>query len=148
MLLCTLSKKKVKRIVIILIVCIFGEILFAYNGNQNVYGSTEKWALAQSNKYIKVKVQSATKKGLKLKVINTTKRKFFYGGAFVLKKRVKNKWKKVKFKGPIMFVKTKTLRGKSSRREKLKWKKFFGKNLSKGRYKIDYGLFYKNFRIK
>lgn len=93
-------------------------------------------------------MQSATKKGLKLKVTNTSKRKFCYGGAFVLKKRVKNKWKKVQFKEPIMFVKTKTLWGKSSRTEKLKWKKFFGKNLSKGRYKIDYGLFYKTFRIK
>lgn len=137
-----------KMVIILLVCCIFSEMLFVQDDNQNVYGSTYKEELAKKGKYVKVKVQSATKKGLKLKVTNTSKRKFCYGGAFVLKKRVKNKWKKVQFKEPIMFVKTKTLWGKSSRTEKLKWKKFFGKNLSKGRYKIDYGLFYKTFRIK
>ena len=137
-----------KVIITILIVCIFSNVLLTDYSVQNVYGSTKEKKFTTGKKNIKVKVKLATKKQLKLKVTNITKRKFFYGGAFVLKKRVKNKWKKVKFKGPIMFVKTKTLWGKSSRIEKLKWKKFFGKNLSKGRYKIDYGLFYKTFRIK
>lgn len=50
-----------KVLVILLVCCVFSELLFVYNGNQNVYGSTNKYDLAKSKKYIKVKVQSVTK---------------------------------------------------------------------------------------
>ena len=137
-----------KVLVILLVCCVFSELLFVYNGNQNVYGSTNKYDLAKSKKYIKVKVQSVTKKQLKLKITNKGERRFCYWGGFILKKRVKNKWKKVQFKEGVMFAKTRYTWGKSSTTVKFHWKKFFGKNLSKGRYKIKYARFYKTFRIK
>lgn len=135
-----------KVIIILLVCCIFSELLIMCNDNQNVYGSTEKYALARSKKYIKVKVQSVTKKQIKLKITNKGERRFCYWGGFVLKKRVKNKWKKVQFNG--CFSKTQETWGKSSTIAKFKWKKFLGQNLSKGRYKMKYARFYKTFRIK
>lgn len=136
-----------KKVVIILLVCcIFSELLFVCNDNQNVYASTEKYALARSKKYIKVKVQSVTEKQIKLKITNKGERIFYYWGGFVLKKRVKNKWKKVQFNG--YFPKTQETWGKSSTIVRFKWKKFFGRNLSRGKYKIKYARFYKTFRIK
>lgn len=138
-----------KLIIILLVCCVFSELLFVYNGNENIYGSTNKYASTRSKKNIKVKVQSATKKQLKLKITNKGERSFYYWGGFVLKKHVKNKWKEVQFKeGGVMFAKTRCTWGKSSTTVKFKWKKFFGKNLSKGRYKIKYARFNKTFRIK
>lgn len=73
---------------------------------------------------------------------------YYFYERFVLKKREKNKWVKIKFKEKVGFRMSVVAWKKSNTIVKVKWKKFFGKNLSKGRYKIDYGLFYKTFRIK
>ena len=138
-----------KKVVIILLVCcIFSELLFVYNDNQNVYGSKVEYVSTKSKKYITVKVQSVTKKQLKLKITNKGEKNFYYWGGFTLKKRIKGKWKIVQFKEGIMFAKTRHTWGKSSTTVKFNWKKFFGKSLSKGRYKIKYARFYKTFRIK
>lgn len=83
-----------KVLVILLVCCVFSELLFVYNGNQNVYGSTNKYDLAKSKKYIKVKVQSVTKKQLKLKITNKGERRFCYWGGFILKKTCKKQVEK------------------------------------------------------
>ena len=60
-------------------------MLFVQDGNQNVYGGAYKEELEKKGKYVKVKVQSATKKGLKLKVTNTSKKILLWGSIFIKK---------------------------------------------------------------
>ena len=75
------------------------------------------------------------------------KKDFYFSELFVLKKQGKNKWKKVKFSEKAVFCKTIVARSGKSITVKLKWKKFFGKNLSKGKYKIKF-VKTKSFKIK
>lgn len=138
-----------KKVVIILLVCcIFSEMLFVYNGIQSVNGKTVEYPMTESKKHVKVKVLSANEKQLSLKFINKGDKDFYFGERFVLRKRVKNKWEKVEFKEKVGFRITMIAWKKRNTFVKVKWKKFFGKNLSKGRYKIKYARFYKTFRIK
>lgn len=137
-----------KKIIILLVFCIFSEILFTYSGIQKVCGSTVEYPMTESKKYVKMKVLLVNKKQLKLKFINKGDKDYYFGEKFVLKKRVKNKWKKVKFKEKVGFRITMIAWKESNTVVKVKWKKFFGKNLSKGRYKIKYARFHKTFRIK
>ena len=65
-------------------------------------------------------------------------RDYYFSEKFVLKKRVKNKWKKVKFKENVGFRLTMIAWKNSNTTVKVKWKRFFGKDLPKGRYKIKY----------
>ena len=149
MLLCTLSKNKMKKVVIILLVCcLFSEILFSYTGNQSVYGKTVEYQMTESKKHVKMKVLSVNKKQVKLKIINKGDKDYYFYERFVLKKREKNKWKKIEFKENVGFRMSMVAWKKSNTIIRVKWKKFFGKNLSKGRYKIKYARFNKTFRIK
>lgn len=128
--------------------CLFSDILFTYNGIQEVYGSTAEYTMTESKKNVKMKVLSVNKKQIKLKIINKGDKDYYFYERFVLKKREKNKWVKIKFKEKVGFRMSVVAWKKSNTIVKVKWKKFFGKNLSKGRYKIKYARFYKTFRIK
>lgn len=83
-----------KVIITILIVCIFSNVLLTDYSVQNIYGSTKEKKFTTGKKNIKVKVKLATKKQLKLKVTNITKRKFFYGGSVCIKKTCKKQVEK------------------------------------------------------
>lgn len=137
-----------KTLIIMLMICIFSNLVFICDGKRNIYGSTDEYMVTENKKHIKVKVLSANRKQLKLNFINKGNKDFYFSEKFVLKKRVKNKWKKVKFKENVGFRITMIAWKNSNTTVKVKWKKFFGKNLSKGRYKIKYARFYKTFRIK
>lgn len=91
--------------------------------------------MTESKKHVRIKVLSANEKQLRLKFINKGDKDFYYGERFVLRKRVKNKWEKVEFKKKVGFRITMIAWKKRNTIVKVKWKKFFGKNLSKGRYK-------------
>ena len=127
-----------KVLAIILIICIFCNLSLISYGIQNIYGSTDEYIATLSKKHIKVKIVSVNKKQLKLNFMNKGNKDFLFGEKFVLKKRVKNKWKKVKFKENVGFRITMTAWKNSNTTVKVKWKRFFGKDLPKGRYKIKY----------
>lgn len=137
-----------KVIVILLVCCLFSDILFMHNGIQEVYGSTVEYPMTESKKHVKMKVLSVNKKQVKLKIINKGDKDYYFYERFVLKKREKNKWKKIEFKENVGFRMSMIAWKKSNTIIRVKWKKFFGKNLSKGRYKIKYARFNKTFRIK
>lgn len=136
-----------KVLITILIACVFSNLALTDYSVQNVYGGTNEKKATTSKKQINVKVLSVTKKELKLKITNTGNKTFFYSELFALKKRVKNKWKKIQFKDNVFFAKTRTVRGKSSVIVKINWKKYFDKNLPKGKYKIKF-VKAKTFKIK
>ena len=100
-------------------------------------------------KEIKVKIVKYNSKVIKIKLTNLSKKHevMFYPG-FNLKKLKNNKWKSVKFLPKQgVFAKTNILDIKESKIITIKWKKYFGKNLSKGKYKIKL-VKSKRFRIK
>jgi len=103
---------------------------------------------SSSKKNISMKVLCVSKKKIKIKFTNKGSQVFHYPLYFTLEKRVKGKWKKVKFKKRAVFTKTLCeLKGNSSTTVKITWKPYFGKNLSKGKYRIKW-VHNKVFRIK
>lgn len=136
-----------KILVTLLMMFIANGLMFVGNVNQNVYGSTDEYAISTNKKYIKVKVISATKEQIKLRFINTGNKDFYFRENFVLKKRIKNKWKKVKFKEIVGFRLSVIAYKKTNTTVKLRWKRFFDNNLTKGKYKIKL-VRTKTFRIK
>jgi len=91
---------------------------------------------SSSKKNISMKVLCVSKKKIKIKFTNKGSQNFYYYPYFILEKRVKGKWKKVKFKKDAMFAKTAFVPGNSSWTIKIIWKQYFDKNLSKGKYRI------------
>ncbi len=137
-----------KRILMILMICIFSNVVFMNVFHQNVCGNTDEYLMTDNKKDIRVKVMSANRKQLKLKLINKGNIDYCFGEEFILKKRVRNKWKKVQFKEKVGFRITMIAWKKKNTVVKVKWKRFFGRNLPRGKYKIKYARFYKTFRIK
>lgn len=137
-----------KRILTVLVICIFSNVVFMSVSHQDVHGSTDDYLMTENKKDIRVKVISANRKQLKLRLINKGNLDYCFYEKFILKKRVRNKWKKVKFKENVGFCITMIAWKNSNTTVKVKWKKFFGRNLPRGKYKIKYARFYKTFRIK
>ena len=103
---------------------------------------------SSSKKNITMKVLYISKKKIKLKFTNKGSQDFDYSLLFTLEKRVKGKWKKVKFKKDAKFPKCLfVLKGNSSITKKIIWKQYFDNNLSKGKYRIKW-IHNKVFRIK
>lgn len=137
-----------KKTIIILAICIFTNVAFMNVSQQNVYGSTDEYLMTDNKKDMRVKIMSVNRKQLKLKLINKGNMDYCFDEEFILKKRVRNKWKKVQFKEKVGFRITMIAWKKKNTVVKVKWKKFFGRNLTRGKYKIKYARFYKTFRIK
>lgn len=91
---------------------------------------------ASKIKNVDVKVVKVTNKCIEMNVKNNRRNSIYISQDFVLKKKIKSKWKKVKFKENAKFAKTITVLPNEKRLIKIKWKKYFGKNLKKGNYKI------------
>ena len=91
---------------------------------------------ASKIKNVDVKVVKVTNKCIEMNVKNNRRNSIYISQNFVLKKKIKSKWKKVKFKENAKFAKTITVFPNEKRLIKIKWKKYFGKNLKKGNYKI------------
>lgn len=134
-----------KRIIVVLVIMSIGGVVA--NGTENVYGSASGAMFTTNKKDIRVKVISASSKQLKLKIVNKGKTDFYFSELFVLKKWKDGKWKKVRFKDDVVFRKTMVVEGGESITLKLKWKKYYGKKLSKGKYKIKF-IRSKTFKVK
>lgn len=92
---------------------------------------------AYKKKYIKVKILSASSKKIKIKMINNGDKTYRYSPVFTVKRKQKDKWKKIKFGQNAMFPKCLyTLEGKSSKTVTIKWKSYYDHNLPKGTYRI------------
>lgn len=139
-------KHKMKKYLIVILIMFSVLIFNAYNVS-NVYAGSDKTNMTTSSRKVTVKVLKATKKQIKIKIKNNGKKDFYFSELFVLKKQGKNKWKKVKFSEKAVFCKTIVARSGKSITVKLKWKKLFGKNLSRGKYKIKL-VKTKSFKIK
>ena len=92
--------------------------------------------IVPSEKGVEVNVVNATNKYIKITVNNKRKNSVYISKRFVLKKKVKGKWKKIHFKKGVKFAKTVTILQNEKKTIKIKWKKYFGRNLKKGKYKI------------
>ena len=134
-----LSKKKMKKVLsIVLIICLFSGLIFTNSGIKNIYGKADDFSLTTNKKNIKVEIKSVSKKQIKLRFINKGNENFAFTESFTLKKRVNNKWKKVKWKKDVLISLTKIAWRKDKTIVKVKWKRFLGHNLSKGKYKLKY----------
>ena len=143
-----LLKTKMKKVLVTtLIICLFCDFVFTSNSMQNVYGQTDEFSLTTNKENIKVEIKSASKKQIKLRFINKGNENFAFTEFFTLKKQVNNKWKKVKWKKDVEVSLTKIAWRKDKTIVKVKWKRFLGHNLSKGKYKLKYVKTVK-FRIK
>ena len=130
-----LSKKKMKKALsIVLFICLFSGLVFTNSGIKNIYGKADDFSLTTNKKNIKVEIKSVSKKQIKLRFINSGRKDFTFTEDFILKKRVNNKWKK----DVIRTLTAKIVWKKSKSIEKVKWKRFLGHNLSKGKYKLKY----------
>lgn len=92
------------------------------------------------NKKVDVSIKQVNSSYIKMSLKNLSiKRMAYYRPAFTLYKYKNKKWKKVKFlPGKDFFALTSTLAKNEKRTITIKWKKYFGKNISKGKYKIKY----------
>lgn len=135
-----LSKKVMKKVLsIVLIICLFSGLVFTNSAIKNVYGKADDVSLTTNKKNIKVEIKSVSKKQIKLRFINSGRKDFTFTEDFILKKRFNNKWKKVKWKKDVIRTLTAKIVWKKSKSiEKVKWKRFLGHNLSKGKYKLKY----------
>lgn len=128
-----------KVLSIVLIICLFSGLVFTNSAIKNVYGKADDFSLTTNKKNIKVEIKSVSKKQIKLRFINKGNENFAFTELFTLKKRVNNKWKKVKWKKDVIRTLTAKIVWKKSKSiEKVKWKRFLGHNLSKGKYKLKY----------
>ena len=129
---------KIRKVIIalLLIAGILGTNIYDV---RNIYASAEDTRITTSKEHIEVKI--------KIKIKNNGEQDFWFSELFSLKKRQNGKWKKVKFSDDALFRKTITVEGGKSITVKLKWKRFFDKKLSKGKYKIKF-IRSKTFKIK
>ena len=98
-----LSKKKMKKVLsIVLFICLFSGLVFTNSGIKNIYGKADDFSLTTNEKNIKVEIKSVSKKQIKLRFINSGRKDFTFTEDFILKKRVNNKWKKVKWKKDVI----------------------------------------------
>lgn len=133
-----------KKILATMLMVFIFSILFIDTVNiQSVYAKE----MTTKKTYIKVQLVSVTQKQMKLKITNKGKKDFYFSELYTLKKRINNKWKKVEFKDNAMFAKTRIAEAGKSTMVKIKWKKYFKNNLTKGKYKIKH-IRTKVFRIK
>lgn len=92
-----------------------------------------------AKKNVTMELVSVSKKKIKIKFTNTGTERFQYSKIFTLKKWENGKWKKVPFGRKAMFPKCVfPLDPGSSQMESITWKKFFDKDLPKGKYKIQW----------
>lgn len=137
---------KIRKVIIalLLVAGIIGTNIYDV---RNIYASAEDTRITTSKEHIEVKIISVSKKQIKIKIKNNGEQDFWFSELFSLKKRQNGKWKKVKFSDDALFRKTITVEGGKSITVKLKWKRFFDKKLSKGKYKIKF-IRSKTFKIK
>lgn len=87
-------------------------------------------------KDIDISIKSVNKKQIKIQVINNSNKNYYTDEYFILKKKCKKKWKKVKFKKNAMFARTITYFAHDKVVQTFKWKRFFKKKPKKGKYKF------------
>ena len=90
-------------------------------------------------KYIKVRVVSATKNKIKLKITNKGNKTYLYTKLDLqIKKKSKGKWKKIYFKKGALFMKgLERVEPKTNKTVIIRWEEYFDKNnFKKGTYKI------------
>lgn len=118
-----------KSIVLIGVVLIF---LFL-NGQLVVFG--EKFG---DSSLIKTNVIKVNKKFVKISIKNKSKKyRVFYHPGFELEKYKNKKWKRIRFKTKkAYFARTAVLDKREKRIVKIKWKDYYKKNLSKGKYRL------------
>lgn len=125
-------KKKVKKGLIILVGVSIQMSMYNY---VNAYRSTRNVQVDYpENVNINIKIISATPQKIKIKFINRGDGIAKYSTSFTLYKYKKGKWKKIKIvSAPKCLC---HIEANGSRTEKIICKKFFGKKLSKGKYKL------------
>lgn len=88
-------------------------------------------------KNIGMEILDVTNKKIKLKLINQGNKYYLYTPVFTLKRYQNGKWKRVRFKKSFPFSKAfYVLRINGSDLQQVKWKQYFRKNLSNGKYMI------------
>lgn len=92
-----------------------------------------------TKKFIKMRVVSATKNKIKLKITNNGNKIYLYSKLGIqLKKKSKGKWEKINFKKDAKFIKcAERVEPKRNKTVIIRWEEYFDKNnFKKGSYKI------------
>lgn len=119
-------KRSYFTIILMLVICGYCIVI----NNLNVHAATT------SKKNINVEIEKVNKKYIKIKLTNNGDEDLYYWRGFELKKKKGKAWKKINYKKPFKFPKTSVLKVNETKTYKIKWKKYYGKKLSKGKYKI------------
>ena len=85
---------------------------------------------------VTVEITKVNKEYIEIILVNTGKEYFPYWGGFTLEKLEQQKWQRKNHINGITFPKTKTLTAYSTKIIRIRWKDYYGSNLSRGKYKI------------
>lgn len=104
--------------------------------------------IGNASKNIKLSIVKVNKKRIIIKMKNCSKKNnIAYYPGFSLQRYTKKKWIRVKFlKNRGRFAKTNILNKNDTKIVKIKWTKYFGKSLRKGKYRINF-IKRKSFRL-
>lgn len=83
-----------------------------------------------------VEITKVNKEYIEIILVNTGKDYFYYWGGFTLEKLKEQKWERERHIDDITFAKTRTLEAYSTKIIRIKWRDYYGSNLSIGKYKI------------
>lgn len=126
--------KKIKKGLLIIFLGVYIQMnMYSYVKS---YGSTRNTqAYITPNRNIDIKIISATSKTIKIELLNKSDDIAYYTISYTLYKYKRGKWEKIKkiSKTPKSLC---PIKKNGRKTEKIVCKKHFGKNLSKGKYKI------------
>ena len=108
-------------------------MLFAVN-DMNVCAMD---GITTNPKKVTVEIIESNEEYIEIALINKGEEYFHYWGGFVLKKLNGHKWQEMKMIEEIYFPKTRELKSNEIKIIKIKWKDYYGKNLTKGNYRIE-----------
>ena len=120
-----MKKKRIVKLSLMLAITLLTQIMFVVHYVE----------AANPKKKVVVKVVSASKRKIKIKVTNNKKKELFYSKQFSLKKYKGGTWKKIPINRKFTQL-LKYLKEGDSVTYKITWKEYLGENLSKGKYKI------------
>lgn len=86
---------------------------------------------------VTVEITKVNKEYIEIILVNTGKEYFCYWGGFTLEKFNQQKWQRKNHINGITFPKTKTLAAYETKIIRIRWKDYYGSNLSRGKYKIE-----------
>lgn len=108
-------------------------MLFAVN-DMNVCAMD---GITTNPKKVTVEIIESNEEYIEIALINKGEEYFHYWGGFVLEKLNGHKWQEMKMIEEIYFPKTRELKSNEIKIIKIKWKDYYGKNLTKGNYRIE-----------